>query len=530
MSNNFSFENSFKAFETLISSIKTDIKKKVFSVLGYSESAISKRLMQRFVELEQYPFKRRFIKNPVQGKGLVFKGELIKLDYIKYDSLNGEISVKASYLGKSIIKFLIQWFYVLLFHIEALLFFTKKYNNKSTIVFGVDIPPLFDYINKDKEFIDFCKNGPIAPLNDASSLIVECKQNYISKQPNYIQYHNNPLRILIRRNGISITDFLFFIALHIKSAFLYFKSIFSFSLMAILDVDFAQHAMIVNLDKRRSIESVITTVSNIFSQPLWMSSLLNKSFRSHMVWYSQNSIFIFTNKTGVFKDADPVFRYIMVDETWVWTKKFSDLLKIKGVCGIFHEVGPITWHLPRQEKARITSNNSLHICIFDITPIHDKMAETIGVARLNGSSLPKEYERFDYLNPETISKFVTDIVSTVKLLESENGRRISVSLKHKREHVEKHDNRYLNLIKDMVNNDEISLIDSRVNLYSLISNIDVAIVVPYTSVAYVADSLNVPSIYFDPNQEIIPIYEETNNIAFASGKDDLKEKLRILFS
>ena len=190
MPNSFSFENSFNAFDTLISSVKIDIKKKVFSVLGYSESAIIKRLMQRFVELEQYPFRRRFIKNPVQERELVFKGELIKLDYIKYDSLNGEISVKASYLGKSIIKFLIQWFYVLLFHIEALFFFTKKYNNKSTIVFGVDIPPLFDYINKDKEFIVFCKNGPIAPLNDASSLIVECKQNYISKQPNYIQYHN----------------------------------------------------------------------------------------------------------------------------------------------------------------------------------------------------------------------------------------------------------------------------------------------------------------------------------------------------
>ena len=113
MPNSFSFENSFNAFDTLISSVKIDIKKKVFSVLGYSESAIIKRLMQRFVELEQYPFRRRFIKNPVQERELVFKGELIKLDYIKYDSLNGEISVKASYLGKSIIKFLIQLLFVL---------------------------------------------------------------------------------------------------------------------------------------------------------------------------------------------------------------------------------------------------------------------------------------------------------------------------------------------------------------------------------------------------------------------------------
>jgi polysaccharide biosynthesis PFTS motif protein len=67
-----------------------------------------------------------------------------------------------------------------------------------------------------------------------------------------------------------------------------------------------------------------------------------------------------------------------------------------------------------------------------------------------------------------------------------------------------------------------------VNLYSLISNIDVAIVVPYSSVAYVADSLNTPAIYFDPNQNVIPIYEETKKITFASGKDDLKEKLKTL--
>jgi hypothetical protein len=107
MSNSFSFENSFKTFDALISSIKIDIEKKIFSVLGYSESAITKRLLQRFVALEQTPFRRRFVKNPAQVRELISEGESIKLNYMKYEPLNGEISVKASYLGKSIIKFLV---------------------------------------------------------------------------------------------------------------------------------------------------------------------------------------------------------------------------------------------------------------------------------------------------------------------------------------------------------------------------------------------------------------------------------------
>jgi polysaccharide biosynthesis PFTS motif protein len=62
----------------------------------------------------------------------------------------------------------------------------------------------------------------------------------------------------------------------------------------------------------------------------------------------------------------------------------------------------------------------------------------------------------------------------------------------------------------------------------MISNSDVVINYPYTSTAYIADYVGIPAIFFDPTEELIPIYEESEGIEFASGKDDLASKLSYL--
>jgi hypothetical protein len=41
--------------------------------------------------------------------------------------------------------------------------------------------------------------------------------------------------------------------------------------------------------------------------------------------------------------------------------------------------------------------------------------------------------------------------------------------------------------------------------------------------------MNIPAIYYDPVQKLIPVYEESEGIMFSSGKDDLLSKLNNIF-
>ena len=162
-----------------------------------------------------------------------------------------------------------------------------------------------------------------------------------------------------------------------------------------------------------------------------------------------------------------------------------------------------------------------------MTPLHDEWAEFEGVAR---SYLDKEgvlkYQRFDYYTPEILIAFIGDIVDTVKNLELETGRKIRIHLKPKRERHVKNDSTYLDLISNLSKNSRgIRIIKPDENMYKMISESNLSIVIPYSSPAYVADSLGVPSIYFDPTKKLIPGYEETDNILFASGKNDLHNKI-----
>ena len=98
-----------------------------------------------------------------------------------------------------------------------------------------------------------------------------------------------------------------------------------------------------------------------------------------------------------------------------------------------------------------------------------------------------------------------------------------LSLKHKRSYYKMtHDPRYIELIGRLSAPDGgIDLIPFQTNMYTLLASSDLAIVVPYSSPAYVASTVGTRAIYFDPTKELAPTFEPAPLVTFASGRAEL---------
>jgi polysaccharide biosynthesis PFTS motif protein len=229
-----------------------------------------------------------------------------------------------------------------------------------------------------------------------------------------------------------------------------------------------------------------------------------------MVWYSQN-VFPFVMKGDGFFTYLPNNRYMQVDKHWVWTAGFRQYLIKQG--GRMHDievVGPVMWYLSNGVKRK--SQNTFRIAVFDVTPISDGYAESIGILE-------------NYYCPSTAKSFLKGVLEVVENLSNVIGVDFTVSLKHKRNYSVTHDRNYIQQVKNSLEKGVIELVPFDINVYDFLSECDIALVTPYSSPVYLASAVQVPSIYFDPTANIEPSFEGAPNIIFASGKDELMQKL-----
>ncbi len=499
---------AFQLFVKLTNKLKTNIASRSDSVMGYSKSIIESRLLQEFSALEMANFKSCAAKHYKNSKN---KDNLnigrIKSSCFIYSTITGELSITNSYLVKKIIRFIIHWHSIIFIYVRAI-FTGSKLDKVFTLVYGIRVEDGL-YL----EFDDFCKYGSVSPLRESEHLIVE---SFTKKNFNYgdnTDYCNNPLHALISKNKPSFSDFVSFLLLHLKCAILYFKSVANYPLMVILEEDFSYQAIAISLNKEHLIKDIVITNSNMSRQLLWMSNLPNKTHTLHMAWYSQNAPFAFTFKADNIVIDEIGYRNIRVDETWVWTKYFANHLKNLGIPGIFHDIGPILWYLP-PKNTPIKNKNCINIMVFDVVP---KKRETLD---LLGRSDFYVYNSF-----EIISKFILDIIRVSNTLEKAIGVEFKVMLKNKRGWGEHDDLRYVDFIDNLVNKGELILLEHTENVYSIISQSDIVVGSPYTSPIYVADHLGTPSVFYDPTEKLLPVYEESKGIEFISGKEELESGL-----
>jgi hypothetical protein len=472
--------------------------------LGYSQSDILLRLTQccasRVFEFTQVAAEiyRKTGSLPADDVQVIFGGIYINSD--------GSIRLLPKKLLKLFIRFFTQWIYILVKILTSLRM--SAVHRQETLLYGVGSHDLI-VEGSDERFLNFCLAGPILPLATASHIFIQATHGIDSMRPDYVKFCRNPLLMAMSHSGLSLRVWTYALAQHLLAMGSYFRALYYCPAMLLLGDDIAIHATAATLNRERLIRDVIFTNSNYDSQPLWFWALPNRTYSSHIVWYSQNHFPIsYEDESQVV--PFPNLRYIRADVQWVWSEGFKDFLS--GLCPkcSYKVVGPIVWHL--RTRLIQTRGKTKKITLFDVTPITEEAEKKFGLLR-------------NLFSEKNVSMFIQDTVDVAEALSQETGIEIEVVLKHKRLHTNIHSSEYIQKISYLVDAGAIKLIEPSYNLYDLILDSDVVIVFPYSSAIYLSKKLGKEAFWYDPTTTL----EWKHGILefpLVKGKNSLAKQIR----
>lgn len=493
----------YQIFEVILHRAEHQISTMAPPLAGYPRKEVGRRLVQRIVELAVYPCVQAAAANHARGMDPI-KSTTRLLEFGGLRFANDQIFVTATTWLRNVADFCAQWLRVLGYLAGSN---HNAITKRATLLAGVGLDDVVAD-GSDTRFAGFCKCGPLSPLGSASHLVVEYARRLTSTKPEWISYVRQPMLALLRANPPRGRDLLRFLGRHIATAASYFRYSLSHPLTCLLARDMAYHAVATDLNRRGALEAIVITNSHFHVQPLWMRALPERQFKVHMLWCSQNTIpFVFKSE-GV-RSHVPQYRHMMVDEHWVWTTGYANHLLTLGITAEIHVVGPILWHLPEVQPTTVQTPS---ITIFDVTPVKETFAHQIGLPR-------------NYYSTSNMIAFLEQATLACERVAARIDHPVSVFLKHKRRHGDIHDPRYIAFVDSLVAAGKIQLLSPQTNLYSLISRSFAIVVTPFSSPAYVANSLEVPAIYFDTTDSIEPTHDPAPFVSFSSDANELAEKL-----
>lgn len=490
------------SFDQEINSCRNWLQTKTFDACQYPSSVLHDRLLQLIAEKARYPYAQLF-NDLRQTGGVCLPPPEAKINYgCAYMEIGtGRIITTPIQWLSNVINFLIHWMYCFVAILAAKQLTGK--DSPSVLVYGVGEEDIFQD-EGDEQFINYCRQGPIEPLRSGRRFLVQSKAARVSMQPAVFGYARNPLIELVQTAKLGFVGRLLLLLRHLRLALEYLISTIRFPQLSLLGKELAYTGISFELDRHGLIESYVITISSYASQPLWLRGM--RRAKVHMVWYAQNfkPVTYASDKTESFI---PSLRWVRADTHWVWTHSFAEYLG--GLCGNgkIKVVGPIVWRLPLLGNSATTVVN---VAIFDISPFSNELALSLG-------------ETSNYNHPTNLFSFIRDIISLKSRLEDLLGRTVTFRLKTKRGYKVAYDRAYFDFLEELSVRGDITLEHHTTNIYKLISGSDLVVAYPFTSVAYIAEALNVPAIYFDPTNSLVGHHFGDSNllINFASSSDEL---------
>lgn len=496
-------------FDRLITRVEAWVAGQNLRIAGCEDAHVRARVVQRIIEIAIDDYVLLSTSRPDNTQPGA--PEVIECGDLGICTESGRVQITRRQWLASVSLFAALWLRMLAFLVAAV--FCKAPRSSSAAALLLDAGG--GYEESDARLVRFCRSGLIEPLASANKVIVGAAKPPLNQTSPHLVYALRPLLYLVN-SLLGKWDRISLLFSHMKAPFHYLKAIAACPLSVLVGRDMSLIPVVQFLSRNRLIESIVATTSSAFSQPIWMKGLTGQTFKLHMVWYSQN----FIPKMYAGDEARPDFpaaRHMRVDVHWVWTEGFRDYLRGLGLAGDIRVVGPILWYLP-EEKTPRPRDSCLKVAVFDVTPLPDgEMA--FGAAK-------------NYYSVTTITKFIIDIVDACEEGAIPSGRELLILVKHKRApRVGRHDSTYLEFLEQIAKErPNFRLIDHHTNLFELLEECDLSVSVPYTSTAYVAASLGKPTIYYDPFAELIPQFEESKFVYFASGPEELKKLTRQLLS
>lgn len=478
---------------------------------GYEKSAISQRIAQAVAMRLVDPFLRKSIEGHASGKMGLVEGLPQKLccGELEINTITGTVAPNVKLLFSSVAKFVMLWLFVLWCFMRSLVN-KNRGSGPATLVHGVPDADL-RVEGSAQRFEDFCQNGPLHILSKANKCIVQVARPVKAGNAQKFVYARFPLLALFLANRLSVIEGMVFLKQHLIFFYDYLFLISRYPIACLLWRDFAVSAVATAMNQKQLIEANVITNTNWLQQFLWMSDLSNRHFKTYMALYSLNSSAL------IFKD-DPVaavhpgIRHLRADLIWIWDASYEQVLKRDGVLCKTQVVDPILWYLPKDIPARRNSEFR-RLCVFDVSPMTREALLSRGMLG-------------NYYNTETMKSYLADILAAVDEVKRQLGREIEIVLKHKRTPTPSHDGSYFSYVNELCeSNDHLRLVGEDANLFTLIAESDLVVVIPYSSPGYVANHLGVPALFYDPTDKILTTNEIISPIKFVAGRKDLIKEM-----
>lgn len=477
------------------------------AAFGYSAEVLLDRLTQLLIEISILPY--TLAAHATLQASNEFPGAATRIAFPEaaIHVGSGRVSTSPLQWARNVFAFLAHWSYCLATIVAG--FFRRgsiSANRPATILVDAAEEHIFVEGN-DARFVEYCRRGPITPLRVANRLFTTWPTRRESSAPEFITYAPNPLLALLREASLGASAQAQLLARHVWLLLSFLWAAIRAPHLTIIARELAYTPIAFALDRGGVLEAMVMTNSIWAAQPLWTRSFTQA--KTHMLWYSQAPHTMMYDTDDV-KGEPPHVRWIRVDTHWVWTHSMADYLRARGQAGSTIEViGPILWYLP---ELRTPPPGEISVLVFDVPALGDNTMLMLGEITNN-------------FHPDKMRQFMADVVALRLQLEQTLGRPVSIHLKRKRTYRPQYSREYFDFITKLAEEGVVMLYGPAENIYSIVSASHLVISYPYTSAAYVAEALGVPSLYYDPTRKLMPEYfpESKQAVRFASGVNELTE-------
>jgi polysaccharide biosynthesis PFTS motif protein len=128
----------------------------------------------------------------------------------------------------------------------------------------------------------------------------------------------------------------------------------------------------------------------------------------------------------------------------------------------------------------------------------------------------------NFYNDETAIKFIKDILSVKNKIQLLSD--FIVQIKPKRELNRRvHSEKYIDFLQDLVQKGEIRLVPWDSNPYTLVSESQIIISIPFTTAAYIGIEMGTESIFYFPSKRKLANSIYDDEIQIVHGNDELLE-------
>jgi hypothetical protein len=487
---------AFLALDGVLARMRERLGAQLAPAGAYAAADLAARATQRFAQL----FIPSFCNAHAAAQGGL--PEWLQLEGARLRPATGELRLDARQCLRLAVDFVARWGYSLVTVLASLRLGPPR--RGATLVHGLGVADIFRG-GDDREFLEYCRRGPIEPLARAGSMLIQLGIPGGRATDPAVRYVRSPLHALARSAGLAPgTALRACAALLCALARTAWRSLGSAEYL-LLARDFADDALAAALDEAAAIEAVLLTTSNYSAQPLWMWARPRR-FRVHLVWYSQN-IRPLVRKGDPDFPVNPINRLIRADVMWVWMPSFGEYLAGLGIRAEMRSVGPVLWTLPPAAAPQMPARPVL--AVFDVVPTTPEEDRRLGFVA-------------NYYTPANVRRFVEDIVRAA----SQAGARPLVQLKHKRDGRERRDPGYFRFVDELAAaGGDFELLPAQSSVYDMILRCTVAIALPCSSPAYVATALGKPAILYDPTSDLAPALDPAPGLQFVAGPAALQDAL-----